>query len=134
KGSGAQESRPRAAILVPPETPVKTIVSGVDFVALDVLLGDRWLTCISIYIPVDTEPAEILERVSQEVLLSRRSEGIVAGADTNSASALWHSKTSQVPSRMRGRGETVELFLSKFDLEVINGNKETPSFQNARGD
>lgn len=41
KGSGAQESRPRAAILVPPETPVKTIVSGVDFVALDVLLGDR---------------------------------------------------------------------------------------------
>ncbi|KAF4647289.1 hypothetical protein FOZ61_004360, partial [Perkinsus olseni] len=74
KGTGAQGSRPRAAILVPPEIPVKAIVRGVDFVALDVLFEEKWVTCISLYIPVDNEPAEILERISQEALLSRRSE------------------------------------------------------------
>ncbi|KAF4648526.1 hypothetical protein FOL46_002804, partial [Perkinsus olseni] len=118
--SGAQGSRPRAAILVPPEIPVKAIVRGVDFVALDVLFEEKWVTCISLYIPVDNEPVEILERISQEALLSRRSEGIIVGADTNSASALWHSKASQVPSRIRDRGETVELFLSRWDLDVVN--------------
>lgn len=101
-----------------------------DFVAVRCSFQDQDLVICSIYLDRLLDPNVILDSIDK---ICQREARVIIGGDFNAKSLLWGPDLPVHNTQETERGELVEDFILRSDLQVANDPTSPPTFQTTRG-
>lgn len=121
--------RKRAAVIVNNcEVDVIMInqLSNKDCVVVEVSMRDLRFYAVSKYFDYDENIEQDIVEI-ESILEYVKGQGLLIAADTNSRSKLWFDTVTNF------RGKKLEEFITTSDLNILNEDNETPTFETVRG-